>query len=188
MSFPERMKAFSVESSKWSDEKDLEIEPSLESRFSGRCVMHHRRSQPELFISESPDELANVFVSFAREIHIKAETELRVGILEKVVLELRHSLMELTSRQTITVPITTLAPEPITLRHPIFVVVQPEGDEFSATFFDANINASGDTQTEAVDNLKEILVSAYRRLSDLGESRLGPGPRKQLAVLRTIIR
>ena len=188
MSFPERLKGFAVRSPEWRDETDLELEPSLESRFSGRCLMHPPRPQRELFVSESPDDLANVFISFARDIHVKAETELRVSILEKVVLELRHSLMELANRQTITVPITSLAPEPLTLRHPIFVVVQPEGDEFSATFFDANINASGDTQTEAVDNLKEILVSAYRRLFDLGESKLGPGPRKQLAVLRTIIR
>lgn len=149
--------------------------------------MHLPRPQRELFVSESPDDLANVFVSFAREIHVKAETELRVGILEKVVLELRYSLIELANRQTITVPITSLAPEPLTLRHPIFVVVQPEGDEFCATFFDANINASGDTQTEAVDNLKEILVSTYRRYSSLGESKLGPGPRRQLAVLQTVI-
>ena len=188
MPSPHRLQTFAARSPEWLDETDLVIEPSLESRFSGRCLMHHLRPQRELFVSESPDDLAKLFVSFAREIHVKAETELRVGILEKVVLELRHSLMELASRQTITVPITSLAPEPLTLRHPIFVVVQPEGDEFSATFFDANINASGDTQTEAVDNLKEILVSAYRRLSDLGESRLGPGPRKQLAVLRTVIR
>ncbi len=150
--------------------------------------MHFPRPQRELFVSESPDDLAKVFVSFAREVHVKAETELRVGILEKVVLELRYSLMELANRQTITVPITSLAPEPLSLSQPIFVVVQPDGDEFCATFFDANINASGDTQTEAVDNLKEILVSTYRRYSSLGESKLGPGPRKQLAVLQTVIR
>ena len=149
--------------------------------------MRRSKREREMFVSESPDDLAHVFVSFAKDINLKAETELRVGILEKVVLELRYSLMELASRQNITVPITSLAPEPLSLRHPIFVVVQPEGDEFSATFFDANINASGDTQTEAVDNLKEILVNTYQRYSALGEDKLGPGPRKQLAVLRTII-
>lgn len=188
MPLPERLKAFEVESPRWRDETDLGLEPSLEGRFAGRCLMHVPRTQPEFFVSESPDDLATVFVSFARDIHGKVETELRVGILEKVVLELRHSLAELASRQTFTVPIVSLAPEPLTLRQPIFVVVQPEGDEFSATFFDANINASGDTQTEAVDNLKEILVSTYRRFSTLGEDKLGPGPRKQLAVLQSVIK
>jgi hypothetical protein len=114
-------------------------------------------------------------------------TELRVGVLEQDVLELRHSLVGLTSPHTITVPITTLAPEPLTLRQPILVVVQPDGDEFSATFFDANLNATGDTQTEAVDNLKDFLVSTYLRYSALGEGKLGPGPRRQFAVLRAII-
>lgn len=95
--------------------------------------------------------------------------------------------MELTSPHTITVPIPTLAPEPLILRQTILVVAQSDGDEFSATFFDANLNATGDTQTEAVDNLKDILVSTYLRYSALGEDKLGPGPRRQLAVLRTVI-
>lgn len=187
MPIPERLRAFELKSPEWVDETDLDLEPSLASRFSGRCLMHPPRPQREMFVSDNPDDLASVFISFAKEIHIKAETELRVGILEKVVLELRHSFMELATRQTITVPVTSLAPEPLILRQPIFIVVQPDGDEFSATYFDANINATGDTQTEAVDNLKEILVSTYRRYSLLGENKLGPGPRKQLAVLRTII-
>ena len=84
-------------------------------------------------------------------------------------------------------PIVSLAPEPYSLKRTLFVVVQPEGNEFSATFFDANINASGDTQVEAIFNLKDILVSTYRRFSSLGEAKLGPGPRKQLAVLQDVL-
>jgi hypothetical protein len=64
----------------------------------------------------------------------------------------------LEAESSITVPVTSPAPESLTLRQPILVVVPPEGDEFSATFFDATINATGDTQTEAVDNLKDILA------------------------------
>ena len=150
--------------------------------------MQTSRGQRELIVSDNPADLANVFVSFARDISAKVEADLRVSVLEKVVLELRHFVAELASRQTITVPVISLAPEPFTLRQPIFVVVQPEGEEFSATFFDANINATGDTQTEAVENLKDVLVSTFRRYTELGEKKLGPGPRKQLAVLKTLIK
>ncbi len=90
--------------------------------------------------------------------------------------------------QAITVPVTSLTPETLELSKPVFVVVQPDGDEFLATYFDANLNATGDTQTEAVDNLKDILVSTFRRYTELGEQKLGPGPRKQLAVLQSIFR
>src|ERR1700757_5007489 len=48
------------------------------------------------------------------------------------------------------VPVTTLDPEPFELAREIQVVVQPDDDSFVATFFDANINASGETQQDAV--------------------------------------
>jgi hypothetical protein len=74
------------------------------------------------------------------------------------------------------------------LRHPITAVVQPAEDHFIATFFDANINASGDTEVEAVENLKETIVASFRRFRELGTDRLGPGPLKQFEVLREIVR
>ena len=40
---------------------------------------------------------------------------------------------------------------------------------------------------EAVDSLKHMLVSTYRRYSAPGEDKLVPGPRRQLAVLRAIV-
>lgn len=166
----------------------MSVEPEQQGRFTGRCLMHSPRPEREMLVSEDPSELAHVFVSFVRDIRAKVETDLRIGILEKVVLEMRHVIGELTAQKTILVPITSLEPEALTLQQPIFVVVQPDGDEFSATFFDANINASGDTQTEAVENLKEVLISCFRRFTELGESRLGPGPRKQMAVLKSIIK
>jgi hypothetical protein len=44
---------------------------------------------------------------------------------------------------SIIVPIVTFAPEPFDIIKEIPVVVQPTDDEFSATFFDANINTQG---------------------------------------------
>ncbi len=89
--------------------------------------------------------------------------------------------------QPIVVPIVTFAPEPFTLREPIWVVVQTVDDAFVATFFDANISTSGDTQEEAIANLKDLLLDIYLDLEEEPEERLGPEPKRQLAVLRSVI-
>lgn len=105
----------------------------------------------------------------------------RIGLLEKKVNELSRD-------GSFVVPITTLAPEPFDLLKEIKVVVHPSGDEFVASFFDANVNATGCNETEALDTLKEILVSRFDYLESLPPEKLGPGPAKQLAVLRCFIR
>ncbi len=137
--------------------------------------------------SERIEEIAGVFGVFAKDIGERVDTDLRLGLLEKVVLELRHTLGELLNKRIIYVPVASLEPEPFKLNRQIYIVVQPEEDQFLATFFDANINASGDTEVEAVDNVKDAIVSSFRRFEQLGEERLGPGPRRQYAVLRSLV-
>ncbi len=105
----------------------------------------------------------------------------RIGLLEKKVNELSKD-------GSFVVPITTFAPEPFDLLKEIKVVVQASNDEFVASFFDANVNASGCNETDAVDSLKEMLVSRFEYLESLSPEKLGPGPAKQLAVLRCFIR
>lgn len=94
--------------------------------------------------------------------------------------------------QPILVPVTTFAPEPFTvrdpLRDPIWAVVQPVEDSFVATFFDANLSTSGDTQEEAMANLKDLILDVYLDLAEEPPERLGPEPRRQLAVLASLIR
>ncbi len=89
--------------------------------------------------------------------------------------------------QPIVVPIVTFEPEPFALREPIWAVVQSLDDAFVATFFDANISTSGDTQEEAIANLKDLLLDIYLDLEEEPEERLGPEPKRQLAVLRSLI-
>ena len=88
----------------------------------------------------------------------------------------------------IVVPVATFAPEPYELLQRLEVVVEPSGDEYVATFFDANVNAGGCTEPEAVDNLKDTMLSLFEYLASRPAKRLGPGPTKQLAVLRDFIR
>jgi hypothetical protein len=84
------------------------------------------------------------------------------------------------------VPIQSLEPCPYDIIRPIQAVVQEEDGVFVASFFDANINASGESQLDAVEMLKEMLASTFRLLL-AKESALGKGPQRQLAVLRQFI-
>jgi hypothetical protein len=169
------------------DLAEVPSETEQNEKCAARYLMHMPREPHDFFTVDDPAALAEAFHTFSRQMGPKLEIDFRIGILEKVVLEMRHALTELASQKTIHVSVTSLEPEPFILSKPISIVVQQEGDEFSATYFDANINASGDTQTEAVANLKEMLVSIFRRFGELGMDRLGPALRKQYAVLKSVI-
>jgi predicted RNase H-like HicB family nuclease len=84
------------------------------------------------------------------------------------------------------VPISTFAPEPFAVVKDFGVVVQPADASFVATLFDANIGASGETPEDAVQNLKDCLLNAFTVL-EARERELGLEPRRQLAVLRSLI-
>jgi uncharacterized radical SAM superfamily protein len=109
----------------------------------------------------------------------------RISKLEREIEAIKDKLSKLGA---ITVPIQTLAPEDLEVIKEIPVVVQRMDDDYIASFFDANINASGDTDAEAVTNLKDILVTVFNHLDTLPPAKLGPRPRRQLAVLRDFIR
>ena len=90
--------------------------------------------------------------------------------------------------QSIVVPIETLDPEPYELLRPFTTVITRSGEEFEASVFDASIFASGDTEEDAVANLKDTLIDTYERLNELGDDQLGPGPLKQKNILNKLIR
>lgn len=92
----------------------------------------------------------------------------------------RHEAVETMSA---IVPIMDLSPEPYELNGVIPAVVQPTDDGLVATLFDANINTSGETQQEAVSNLRALLMELYEDLRAEEPEKLGPGPRRQLSVL-----
>jgi len=89
----------------------------------------------------------------------------------------------------ITVPVQSFFPEPIEIIKPFNVVVRSAGEDFIATFFDANVNASGDTDEEAFSNLKDMIVATFELLTrTVSQNELGPGPSKQLGVLKEFLR
>jgi predicted RNase H-like HicB family nuclease len=125
-------------------------------------------------------------VSTLKELLVSAH---KTEKLTRAVERLRGKLKTLEEQPpSLIVPVTTFAPEPFDLLQPIQVVVQPSDGEYVASFFDANVNASGCTETEAVANVKDVLLGLFEHLSSLPAKRLGPGPAKQLAVLKTVVR
>lgn len=86
-----------------------------------------------------------------------------------------------------TFTINTFAPEPYLIKKPIPVCVRGRVGGFEASFADANINASGDTEQEAYANVRELILDTFDSLTSFPKSKLGPEPIRQLAVLREFI-
>lgn len=85
-------------------------------------------------------------------------------------------------------PIQTFGDEPFELIKPILVSIQESDGEYIASFFDANISTQGCTQQEALDSLKDLLLSRFEHLDQLPVKKLGKSTRRQIAVLREFIR
>lgn len=83
----------------------------------------------------------------------------------------------------------SLDTQPYELRDSVHVVVeQIANDNYLASFPLAGIHASGDTKGEAVANLKDIIAAKMQFYSSLRDDQLGPVPRRQLDVLRQVLR
>ena len=104
-----------------------------------------------------------------------------------VVQERLQALEEQIRQRPIIVPIQSLEPSPVEVTQAILAVVRGEDGAFIASFLDANINASGETQLDAVEMLKDVIASSFQ-LFVSKESVLGEEPKRQLAVLRHFLR
>lgn len=91
-------------------------------------------------------------------------------------------------KRSLWVPIDSFAPEPYEVLVPLTVVVAPYEDEFEASFFEGNLHATGDTEEEAIQSLKGILLDAFDRLLELSDEQLGPAPLSQKRTLMRHIR
>ena len=130
--------------------------------------------------------LEEVFETYGSYVTRLIEKQWHLSLLEKVVGDLRIRVSRLEEHQSIIVHIETFEPEPFDLLRPVAVVVEPTDGEFTATLFDANLSASGETQEEAVSNLKDVLLSSFELLNS--EQKLGAAMVRQKAVLNSFIR
>ena len=135
---------------------------------------------------ETKQRLGQVFAEYSRHLAEMVERRWQLTLIDKLLSDLRVRVARLEERQSIVVPIETLDPEPFELMRSFSVVVEPIDSEFTATFYDANIAASGETPAEAISNLKDVIVSTFELLT--AEKKLGAAMERQKAVLNSFIR
>jgi hypothetical protein len=85
--------------------------------------------------------------------------------------------------QGIPLIVQSLAP-PLNVLKPFEIAIEHIDDGFVASFWEANINASGDSADEALDNLVSMIHDLYELFSD-EINQLGPEPARQYSILRT---
>jgi len=121
--------------------------------------------------------------------HLLARVEEVRQRVEKMESMLATALGQLVApNRTMVVPVESLAPEPYDILRPFPLIIRPSGDGFSAAFLEANLHAYGDTEEEAVTNLKGVVLDAHDRLSELTASELGPAMAEQKRVLALHVR
>jgi len=140
-----------------------------------------------LTCAEGRPDASSAFAVLGRKLSARVTDAHRLSLLEASVEILRLELGDLAARQPVNVVIETLAPEPYRLLRPITVALAPCDGGFIATFFDAEIGTQGETEFEAVCNLKEVITGTFEALSELPQAQLGPVPSRQLAVLQEVM-
>lgn len=101
-------------------------------------------------------------------------------------LNRRIEKLEAVQSGSITAPITILPDDRLEVIRDIPAVLHPVDDSYVATFFDANVNASGDTAQEAFINLQDMICSTYRLYSREQDS-LGPELSRDFAMLQKFV-
>jgi hypothetical protein len=110
-----------------------------------------------------------------------------INSVSQQLAELKQEILRLQSLRAYVVPLTTLSSE-FQLTQPIPVTIEGCDENFIATFTEANISASGETEGDAIANFKDSLVSSYQVLEAMPSDKLGPLPARQWKVLQNVVR
>ncbi len=84
------------------------------------------------------------------------------------------------------VPLNSLKHLEYRLRHPIFISLEYDAEQVIASFDDIEAFSSADTESEAMDLLRDEIVSLYEDLKT-DRDNLGPLPAKWLQLLEATI-
>lgn len=118
---------------------------------------------------------------------------LTTNVLESMVIERNQKELERESNDLITeenpryILIASLVPSSLILTCLLPVQITETIGGYIASFSEANIHSQGQTEWEAIDNLKLMIIDSFEMLSELDPSELGPVPTKQLAILQSFI-
>ncbi|HEV7504548.1 MAG TPA: hypothetical protein VGS07_06535 [Thermoanaerobaculia bacterium] len=127
---------------------------------------------------EIPDEADTYQKTLAEILGIKeslAELGRRASQAEKLLRA---------ARPPVSAVIYTL-PEGYRLRHPLTVLIQPDGKEFVASLPDVPLESTGRTRDEAAHQLRSLIATTVARLDE--QARLTDGERTQLDALLTLV-
>jgi hypothetical protein len=122
--------------------------------------------------------------------HWNDSSKLLFDCLNSLLLKmdaLTTEIDELRNAKTFVVPLTSLYPEPLKLTMQLPLTIESYGDEFTATFTEANISASGETEADAIANFKESLMSSFEILESKSPQELGPLPMRQWHILSGVV-
>jgi predicted RNase H-like HicB family nuclease len=84
--------------------------------------------------------------------------------------------------------ISTFAPEPFEVIKPFNIVIQSDDGGYTASWIEANIGSAGDTQHEAMENLKDLILMIFEDFEGDEDDALGPAMLKQKTILLDLIR
>lgn len=81
-----------------------------------------------------------------------------------------------------------LGDDAIILKHPLIVTIEDYGDdEFTASWPEVEAFASGATESEAINDLKDEIVALFRELSTMPDNELGKLPKRWKRALNSAI-
>ena len=101
---------------------------------------------------------------------------------------LKDEIRQLCKTRAFVVPLTTLSPAPYQITQQIPVTIEGDGEEYTATFTEANVSASGETEADAIANFKDSLLSCYQLLEKKTSDQLGPLPARQWTVIKGVVK
>jgi predicted RNase H-like HicB family nuclease len=142
--------------------------------------------QSEPVLPENIADFTELLTNYSTYVNAMVERRWQVTLTDRVLSDLRSRVQYLENHRTLVVPVDTFGDEEFEIIQPFSVVVEPSGDEFTATLYDANVSASGETVEEAISSLKEMLLEIVE-LFETGV-KLGAAMQKQKAVLTSLIR
>lgn len=174
----------------------LDAQPASDFDLMQSCGPKNIQRNSPSFVPSDPAKTSAILEALERALRTgldRARLERRIAKLETEVKDLKAIKRQATQdclpvSRSLAIPISTFAPEPYELSNPIQILIQYSNETFTASFLDANVNASGDTEAEALEEIKYSILNMFDRLVGLDDSKLGPGPRKQKNVLQSLIK
>ncbi len=164
---------------------DTQYSPSLESPWQ-RCIPDNEQSAPmEPAHSASIELSRKVLCKLLRDNSIPIQREqqaIAASLVSRKLTELETRVATLENQSRVIVPVAYLPP-PFHVRKHFFINLEQHGDDWLASWFDAGIFASGEHESDALANLKDIITAKYAIYERHSAAALGRSAAEQWMVL-----